>query len=137
MQSIYQSQFGSLSLCIMPKLADLPSCTNVWFLGVDGELGRPLGARIKAGFQDCQREAHPCARHPSNTQTKVSAPLDSFNFGRLELQRRFGAGADMQFVVNMPKMPPDGPIVHSHPAGNFLVGKALGQQFENLVFSRR
>ena len=66
---------------------------------------------------------------------EMDAPLDSSSFGRLELQRRFGAGADMQFVVNMPKMPPDGPIVHSHAMGDFLVGEALGQQFENLAFA--
>ena len=119
----------------MPKLPDLPSCTNVWFLGGVRSLDAPL-APVKAGCQDCQREARPCARHPSNTRTKVSAPLDSFSFGRLELQCRFGAGADMQFVVNMPKMPPDGPIVHSHAVGDFLVGEALGQQFENLAFAR-
>ena len=43
----------------------------------------------------------------------------------------------MQLVINMPEMPPDSPVVHPDPAGNFLVGKALGQQLENLVLARR
>ena len=43
----------------------------------------------------------------------------------------------MQLVVNVPEVPADGPVADPHVMGNFLVGKTLGQQSENLVLARR
>jgi hypothetical protein len=42
----------------------------------------------------------------------------------------------MQFVVNVPEMPPDCAVGQTDASGDFLVGKPRSQQFEDFSFAR-
>ena len=55
--------------------------------------------------------------------------------GRLEFQDGFGTGTDVEFVVDVPKMPADGVIGKAEAGGDLFVGMALGQQFKDVAFA--
>jgi len=57
-------------------------------------------------------------------------------FLRPELQRGFGAGVDVKFIVDVLEMPANGFEADTEAVGDFLVGKAVDDQFEDFAFAR-
>ena len=55
--------------------------------------------------------------------------------GGLEFEDGFGAGADVEFVIDMPEMPADCVFRKAQAGGDLFVGTALREQFEDVGFA--
>ena len=55
-----------------------------------------------------------------------------FRPGGEEFEGGLGAGADVEFVVNVAEMPADGAIGETDAGGNLFIGKAGGQEFAHI-----
>src|SRR5258708_28120017 len=60
-----------------------------------------------------------------------------FPVGRKKFAGGLGSGAHMEFMINVPEMPPDGPISEAEPGGDVLVRETSSHQFEDLAFTLR
>lgn len=58
-----------------------------------------------------------------------------FGLDRFEFQRGFGSRTDMEFVVNVSQVPPDGSIGQAGAGGDFFIGEATRQQLQDLPFA--